>query len=385
MFRDPSVSSSSTRSFCRTALGVLLLGSVLLGAASPSSDVAIVNAGFEDYSLNHGEWTATCDLYPNDPMPIEEPDPIPGWVEPNPSSTGTFHPYSAAFSGGAAEGQNVAYSGSPGCAGMNSPLSQTLSGELLSVGTTYVLRVDIGNRNDLPFGGFRVQLRSAGNLLGEDPGSFTPPENGFQTSTVVYTIQSNDPVGQPLEIWLLAEGNQTIFDNVRLERVAGSAFCAGDGTGAACPCGSTGAAGPGCPNTNPNGNGARLVGHGSAEFANDSFGFTIDHGAYSKPGILIQGGAALNYPNGNPDVPNASGLFCVNPTLRGHVFFTDGSGVASVMDFQGQPFGVTAQPLGSTTYYQYWFRDPGNPCQNAPATGGSGFNFSNAWRVDWTL
>ena len=168
------------------------------------------------------------------------------------------------------------------------------------------------------------------------------------------------------------------------EVTSGVAFCFGDGSGSTCPCVAAGALEQGCPNTNPNGNGAKLAGTGTPSFANDTFGFAITDGAFSKPGILIQGGAALNYPNGNPNVPNASGIFCVNPTLRGGVFFTDGGGNATVTNFQGQPFGATAQPTGSTTYYQYWFRDPSNPCQNGPGTAAA-FNFSNGWEASWSL
>ena len=169
--------------------------------------------------------------------------------------------------------------------------------------------------------------------------------------------------------------------NISCPAVApGSGFC--DGSAGNCPCAVTGAVGQGCPNTNPNGNGALLVGTGTAEFSNDTLGFTISDGPFSKAGILIQGAAALGYPNGNANVPNASGIFCVNPMLRGNVFFTDGSGNATVTNFQGQPFGASAQPLGSTTYYQYWFRDPGNACQNAPASAAA-FNFSNGYEIDW--
>ena len=160
----------------------------------------------------------------------------------------------------------------------------------------------------------------------------------------------------------------------------GSGFC--DGSSGSCPCAAVGAAGQGCPNTNANGNGALLVGNGTASLSGDTVGFVISDGSPSKPGILIQGPNALNFPNGNPAVPNASGIFCVNPTLRGGVFFTDANGDATVTDFQGMPFGASAQPAGSDTYYQYWFRDPGNTCQNAPGTSAA-FNFSNAYSINW--
>jgi len=162
----------------------------------------------------------------------------------------------------------------------------------------------------------------------------------------------------------------------------GSLFC--DGSDGGCPCGAVGAAGHGCPNTNLNGNGAQLVGTGSASFSNDTLSFSITSGAPSKAGILITGATALNYPDGNPGVPNSTGIFCIAPQRRGGVFFTDPNGEASVLDFQGQAFGATAEPFGSTTYYQYWYRDPGNACQNPPASAAA-FNFSNGYEIDWQL
>jgi hypothetical protein len=161
---------------------------------------------------------------------------------------------------------------------------------------------------------------------------------------------------------------------------SGSIFCSGNLGN--CPCGATGLVGHGCPNTNPNGAGARLVGTGNAQFSNDTFGLEVTSGAFNKPGIIIKGGSAFNYPSGNNTVPNSSGLFCVAPQQRGDLFFTSATGTATISAFQLQPFGSSALPAGSTTYYQYWFRDPGNTCQNPPASSAA-FNFSNGVEVDW--
>jgi len=160
----------------------------------------------------------------------------------------------------------------------------------------------------------------------------------------------------------------------------GSGFC--DGSTGFCPCAAIGAVGQGCPNDNPNGNGALLVGTGTAAFSNDTLSFSVSDAPANRPGIMIQGANAISYPNGNPNVPNSSGLFCVNPTQRGFVLFTDGNGDATAPDFQGQPYGSSAQPFGSTTYYQFWFRDSMNSCQNPPMNAVP-FNFSNGYEIDW--
>lgn len=163
----------------------------------------------------------------------------------------------------------------------------------------------------------------------------------------------------------------------------GTPFCFGD-TGN-CPGGAVGNAGAGCPHgAGPNGaGGAVLTPTGDANFGNDTYGFSVTAGP-SSLGILIQGANPIGFPNGNNGVPDSAGLFCVAPQLRGFIEFTNlgaGSDEAQIDDFQGQPFGATAQPAGSSTYNQFWFRDTGNP--NANPGGGAEFNFSNAVQTDW--
>lgn len=163
----------------------------------------------------------------------------------------------------------------------------------------------------------------------------------------------------------------------------GLTFCYGDSGN--CPGGAIGAPVSGCPHTaGPNGtDGARLIATGNAQFSNDSFGMYVSSGP-SSFGILIQGGNAVSFPNGNANVPDSAGLFCVAPQLRGNVEVLNlgsGSDEGAIDDFQNQPFGVTGQAAGSPTYYQFWFRDTGNP--NANAGAGAEFNFSNAVQIYW--
>lgn len=167
-----------------------------------------------------------------------------------------------------------------------------------------------------------------------------------------------------------------------------TSYCFGD-TGN-CPGGAVGNAGAGCPHgAGPNGaGGARLTPIGNASFSNDTFGFALNSGPTSL-GILIQGPAAVGFPNGNANVPDSAGLFCVAPQQRGGIVFTpndslnagDSDANLGITTFQGLPFGATAQPAGSITYNQFWFRDTGNP--NANAGPGAEFNFSNAVFTNW--
>ena len=160
----------------------------------------------------------------------------------------------------------------------------------------------------------------------------------------------------------------------------GSALC--DGSGGNCPCGLVGAVDHGCPNTNPNGLGAALLGSGHAQVTMDTFNLTISDGPFSKPGLILRGTGDLS--PGINTINDSEGLLCVGGmTQRGDVFLTDASGNADAGGvFQGaSPFGAFAN-VGGSDYYQYWFRDPASNC-NANDTGASNFNFTNSWKVSW--
>jgi hypothetical protein len=65
-----------------------------------------------------------------------------------------------------------------------------------------------------------VQLLAGGNLLTQDQNPPNPAVGTFFTSTVNFTADSSNPyLGQSLEVRLLSGGQETIFDNVRLEAV----------------------------------------------------------------------------------------------------------------------------------------------------------------------
>ena len=158
-------------------------------------------------------------------------------------------------------------------------------------------------------------------------------------STVGWVLNSNDFVGN-----------------------SGSAYCFGDGTWATCPCSAFGAPGEGRMTTS--GSGALLEGSGDANVVFDTLQLTVTGGPANKFGIFFQGTQQLNTPAGE-------GILCLSSDLRHAVMPFDGNGSVSMN-------GLAAlAPMGGTSYYQYWFRDPANTC------GAGGFNFTNGWRVDW--
>jgi hypothetical protein len=153
----------------------------------------------------------------------------------------------------------------------------------------------------------------------------------------------------------------------------GASYCAGDGTGAACPCGNTGAAGNGCDNSAALG-GANMVATGSASFGADTFGLNVVGVPGAKPGLLLR---ANNQANGGLGVAVGDGLICaVGGSQRSQVQITDAAGVTSFTNWMGAGFGSVAN-MGAATNFQFWYRDPmGGPCA-------TGFNFTNAWTVTY--
>jgi len=79
-------------------------------------------------------------------------------------------------------------------------LAQTL-GETLAANTTYSLSVDVGDRTDTPFAGYRVGLYAGGALLAENTDTLTP-DGSFQNASVSYTTPASVAAGQALEVRL---------------------------------------------------------------------------------------------------------------------------------------------------------------------------------------
>lgn len=155
----------------------------------------------------------------------------------------------------------------------------------------------------------------------------------------------------------------------------GTAYCVGDGSGGACPCGNNSAVGAGEGCANSTGSGATMVASGSASFTNDTLAFTIAGVNGQKPGLILRGNNAINGGLGNGV---GDGLICTGgQSGRSQVQVTDVNGDVVFSNYNGSGFGSVAN-VGAPTFYQYWYRDsnPIGPCA-------TGFNFSNAWDVTY--
>jgi MYXO-CTERM domain-containing protein len=162
------------------------------GSARAES-IFVENPGFEANVLEDGAWTT----FAPDGWTLLE-----GWF-------GTFNPTENHFPGGVPDGYNAAY-------GNGGTIAQVLSA-VLEADTQYTLRVDIGNRRNFPFPGYRVELLAGGELVAEDDDNLRPQTTTFETAHVRFHTDATDPlVGLPLEIRLVSLGRQIAFDNVRV-------------------------------------------------------------------------------------------------------------------------------------------------------------------------
>jgi hypothetical protein len=223
-------------------------------------------------------------------------------------------------------------------------------------------------------------VRHVGPSHGEGPGvvmtdSVTIDGDGMADGDYFFPLVKKVAHGLHVDGWLSTAGvkvhiqDEAIdFYYVSLSAVhqlwEGEGYCFGDGSGVPCPCGATGSLEAGCRNSA--GLSAKLTGTGEACFSNDTLHLSVQGLPGNQPGILIRGDNQVSFPAGD-------GILC----LTGNV---QRSGVGFGGSFGGFGSGTglgSVANLAAPTNFQYWYRDPANPCT------GSGFNFSNAWTVTY--
>lgn len=155
----------------------------------------------------------------------------------------------------------------------------------------------------------------------------------------------------------------------------GLIVCAGDGSGAACPCGNFGASGNGCANSSF-ASGASLRNGGLASLANDTLRLDASEltGSFA---IFAQGTSVA----GGTGVPFGDGLRCAGGTIVRLASAGIANGSASIPESGGAPLasvGFVTSP-GTTRIYQAVYRNGTSFCMSSAA------NASNGLRVTWTL
>jgi hypothetical protein len=158
------------------------------------------------------------------------------------------------------------------------------------------------------------------------------------------------------------------------------AFCAGDGSQAACPCANNGLAGHGCENSATTG-GALLAASGVPSLSADTLLFTSSGELATALSIVLQGD--------NPIAPAnfGDGLRCAGGTLkRLYVQSAVGGSISAPAPADASVSARSALlgdviPLGSTRAYQVYYRDPS--ASFCPSPQGNTFNATGAISATW--
>jgi hypothetical protein len=170
-------------------------------------------------------------------------------------------------------------------------------------------------------------------------------------------------------------------DHVIVTSSGSSAFCFGDGTGAACPCSNSGSSGHGCQNS---------AGTGGAEL---TFSGTTNPDTIVLAAVDELPSAFTIFLQGDAQMTNAlhfgDGLRCVGGHLKRLYAHNASGGAVHGPDASMGDLPITTRsaalgdPIapGSTRYYQTYYRDPsGTFC---PPPAGDTFNASNAVAITW--
>jgi hypothetical protein len=153
------------------------------------------------------------------------------------------------------------------------------------------------------------------------------------------------------------------------------AFCAGDGSGTACPCGNLSPLGANLGCANSIGSGAALVATGTASISADTF---VLHGSgmpdsavlYFQGTTQVASGAGATF---------GDGLRCAGGTTTRFGLRINGGGSSQFPSGLDPAVHVKGfDNAGDVRTYQCWYRNAAAFC--TPST----FNLSNGWQATWT-
>ncbi|MCY2959003.1 MAG: hypothetical protein NTY35_02470 [Planctomycetota bacterium] len=157
--------------------------------------------------------------------------------------------------------------------------------------------------------------------------------------------------------------------------VPSSSFCAGDGSGTACPCGNAGAPGNGCASSvNPSG--AQLAWSGNARVVSDDFQLQAAGLPATAPVLFFQG---TSQSVGGAGSVFGDGLRCASGTVIRLATKTASAGSAVFPEAWESNVSVRGAipAIGGVRYYQAWYRNSAAFCT------ASTFNLTNGVRTQW--
>jgi hypothetical protein len=185
------------------------------------------------------------------------------------------------------------------------------------------------------------------------------------------------PAGGAIVITISTVTTFATFDGIQIHQggTGGSftLFCSGDGSGTACPCGNSGAAGNGCASS-VSATGAHLAGSGSPSIGSDTFTLT---------GTLMPNSSALYFQgttqqSGGLGTVFGDGLRCAGGSVIRLGTKTNVSGTSSYPTGADVHIGLKGMnSAGAVRTYQCWYRNAASFC--TPST----FNLTNGLQTTW--
>jgi hypothetical protein len=212
--------------------------------------------------------------------------------------------------------------------------------------------------------------------LSGNPGTVTLRVNGFESILVTPTGGSFGPTFAGTIQDSLAT-TVTVTVCYSYEPGVGASFCAGDGSGTACPCGNSSAFGSNQGCTNSFGPGASLSAGGQPNVFNDTLTLQCSGLPVGTSALLFQGTQQDNLGSGTVF---GDGLRCVGGTVR-RLQTTHAVGSIASWPPVGAPTISTSGGAvsGQLLHYQVWYRNAAAFC--TPAS----FNLSQGLSIAWVM
>ncbi len=194
--------------------------------------------------------------------------------------------------------------------------------------------------------------------------------DGFSTSNLAFAVTDGTTTTQ------VAATHTNSFDIVWATFTVGNssaAYCFGDGSGTACPCGNAGSSGNGCASSvNPSG--AHLASAGAASIGTDTF-MLQGTGMPSSSALYFQGTSRTA---GGAGAVFGDGLRCAAGTIIRLGTKVNSGGASAYPTGGDTPISVRgANSAGNVRDYQVWYRNAAAFC--TPST----FNLTNGLEVTW--
>jgi hypothetical protein len=197
-----------------------------------------------------------------------------------------------------------------------------------------------------------------GTPLNSSQYCYSPEKGWFSLATapltdIVFDYTTTTSIDFAVSNWDNDKGNYLF----KREGPIANAYCFGDGSGTACPCGNESSPGAGQGCSNSSGLGAMIVAGGSVSVGSDDLFIVASNLLPAQPGLLFSGPGMVN---GGLGIHFGAGLRCAGGGIvRLGVKTPNAGGLAT----WGGGLGVKGSwSAGDTRYFQVWFRDPGGAC-----------------------